>query len=164
MEKLRKDADALTLDDAKKTAQQAYQQELSRLQREAATRHLLRALYSPHQVQEQMTWFWLNHFSVHQGKGNVRAMLGDYEENAIRAHALGNFRDLLGAVASHPAMLRYLDNDQNAAGRINENFARELLELHTLGVNGGYVQRDVQELARVLTGHGINASSTPMRM
>lgn len=160
MEKLRKDADALTLDDAKKTAQQAYQQELSRLQREAATRHLLRALYSPHQVQEQMTWFWLNHFSVHQGKGNVRAMLGDYEENAIRAHALGNFRDLLGAVASHPAMLRYLDNDQNAAGRINENFARELLELHTLGVNGGYVQRDVQELARVLTGHGINASST----
>jgi uncharacterized protein (DUF1800 family) len=158
LDKMRKDADALTLDEAKKTAQQAYQQELSRLQREAATRHLLRALYSPKQVQEQMTWFWLNHFSVHQGKGNVRAMLGDYEENAIRAHALGNFRDLLGAVVTHPAMLRYLDNDQNAVGRINENFARELLELHTLGVNGGYAQRDVQELARVLTGHGINIS------
>jgi len=158
LDKMRKDADALTLDEAKKTAQQAYQQELSRLQREAATRHLLRALYSPKQVQEQMTWFWLNHFSVHQGKGNVRAMLGDYEENAIRVHALGNFRDLLGAVVTHPAMLRYLDNDQNAVGRISENFARELLELHTLGVNGGFAQRDVQELARVLTGHGINIS------
>ena len=156
MEQKRKDADALAVDDAKKAAQQAYQQELNRLQREAATRHLLRALYSPNQVQEQMTWFWLNHFSVHQGKANLRAMLGDYEENAIRAHALGNFRDLLGAVATHPAMLRYLDNDQNAAGHINENFARELMELHTLGVDGGYTQRDVQELARVLTGVGIN--------
>jgi uncharacterized protein (DUF1800 family) len=160
MEQMRKDADALTGDDAKKTAQRAYQQELNRLQREAATRHLLRALYSPNQVQEQMTWFWVNHFSVHQGKGNLRAMLGDYEESAIRPHVLGNFRDLLGAVATHPAMLRYLDNDQNAAGRVNENFARELMELHTLGVNGGYTQRDVQELARVLTGNGINAGTS----
>ncbi|NVO06771.1 MAG: DUF1800 domain-containing protein, partial [Rhodoferax sp.] len=144
---------------AKKAARQAYQQELNRLQREAATRHLLRALYSPAQVQEQMTWFWMNHFSVHQGKSNLRAMLGDYEDSAVRAHALGKFRDLLGAVATHPAMLRYLDNDQNAAGRINENFARELMELHTLGVDGGYSQRDVQELARVLTGVGVRVAS-----
>jgi uncharacterized protein (DUF1800 family) len=107
-----------------------------------------------------MTWFWLNHFSVHQAKGNLRAMLGDYEEHAIRAHALGSFRDLLGAVAAHPAMLRYLDNDQNAAGRINENYARELMELHTLGVDAGYSQRDVQELARVLTGVGVNLSAS----
>lgn len=159
MEQQRKDADAVVQDDAKKAAQTAYQQELNRLQREASTRHLLRAVYSQNQVQEQMTWFWLNHFSVHQGKSNLRAMLGDYEESAIHAHALGKFRDLLGAVAMHPAMLRYLDNDQNAAGHINENFARELMELHTLGVDGGYNQHDVQELARVLTGVGINQNS-----
>ena len=159
LEQRRKDADGIADDEAKKAAQQAYQQELNRLQREAATRHLLRALYAPSQVQEQMSWFWLNHFSVHQGKGNLRAMLGDYEETAIRPHALGKFRDLLGAVANHPAMLRYLDNDQNAAGRINENYARELMELHTLGVDGGYSQRDVQELARVLTGVGVNLNA-----
>jgi uncharacterized protein (DUF1800 family) len=162
VEQKRKDADAIADDEAKKSARQTYQQELNRLQREAATRHLLRALYSPYQVQEQMTWFWLNHFNVHQGKSNLRAMLGDYEERAIRAHALGSFRELLGAVVMHPAMLRYLDNEQNASGRINENFARELLELHTLGVDGGYSQRDVQEFARVLTGVGVNlGTNTP---
>ena len=161
LEQQRKEADALAVDEAKKAAQQAYQQELNRLQREAATRHLLRALYSPNQVQEQMTWFWLNHFSVHQGKSNLRAMLGDYEDSAIRTHALGKFRNLLGAVVLHPAMLRYLDNDQNAAGHLNENFARELMELHTLGVDGGYSQRDVQELARVLSGAGVNLGGNP---
>ena len=155
MEQRRKDAEANTDDEAKKTAKQAYQVEMNRLAREAAARHLLRALYSPHQVQEEMTWFWLNHFSVHQAKSNLRAMVGDYEETAIRSHALGRFRDLLGAVVQHPAMLRYLDNEQNAAGRINENFARELMELHTLGVDAGYTQHDVQELARVLTGVGV---------
>lgn len=160
MEQRRKDADAISDDSAKKAAQQAYQAEMNRLAREAATRHLLRALYSPHQVQEQMTWFWFNHFSVFQGKSNLRAMVGDYENSAIRPHALGKFRDLLGAVVMHPAMLRYLDNEQNAAGRINENFARELMELHTLGINGGYSQRDVQELARVLTGVGINLGTS----
>src|SRR2546422_7311634 len=81
-----------------------------------------------------------------------RALVADYEERAIRPHALGRFRDLLGATARHPAMLIYLDNAQNAANRINENYARELMELHTLGVDGGYTQRDVQELARILTG------------
>jgi len=159
MEQQRKDSDALKDDTEKKAAQQAYQQELTRLSREAATRHLLRALYSPAQVQEQMTWFWLNHFNVHLYKHNLRAMLGDYEDHALRDHALGRFRDLLGAVTYHPAMLRYLDNEQNAAGRINENFARELMELHTLGVDGGYSQKDVQELARVLTGVGVNLNT-----
>jgi uncharacterized protein (DUF1800 family) len=157
VEQRRRDALALRGDPAQqKLAQQAYQQELTRLAREAQTRTVLRALYSPDQLQEQMTWFWMNHFNVHQAKGQLRAMVGDYEERAIRPHALGRFRDLLGATARHPAMLRYLDNAQNAANRINENYARELMELHTLGVDAGYTQPDVQELARILTGFGIN--------
>ncbi|OOG49897.1 DUF1800 domain-containing protein [Polaromonas sp. C04] len=156
MAQRRKAAVALTNDDDKKAALQAWQQEMNRLGREAATRHILRALYSPNQLQEQMTWFWMNHFSVFQYKGNLRATIGDYEDTAIRPHALGKFRDLLGAVAHHPAMLVYLDNVQNAAGHINENYARELMELHTLGVNAGYTQHDVQELARILTGVGVN--------
>jgi len=155
----RKAAEQLTVDDEKKAAQQAYQQELTRLAREAATRSLLRDLYSPNQLQEQMTWFWMNHFNVHQGKSNLRVLVGDYEDTAIRPHALGKFRDLLGATLRHPAMIRYLDNEQNAANRLNENYARELMELHTLGVDGGYSQRDVQELARILTGVGVNLGS-----
>ena len=164
MEQRRKDADANPNDDDKKAARQSYRAEMNRLAREAASRHMLRDLYSPHQVQEEMTWFWLNHFSVHQAKSNLRAMVGDYEDTAIRPHALGKFRDLLGAVVQHPAMLRYLDNQQNAAGHINENFARELMELHTLGVDAGYTQHDVQELARVLTGVGVNLGTANPRM
>ena len=122
--------------------------------REAAARSLLRAVYSPQQLKSQMTWFWMNHFNVFQGKAFVRVVLADYEESAIQPHALGRFRDLLGAVAHHPAMLVYLDNGQNSAGHLNENYARELMELHTLGVDAGYTQKDVQELARILTGHG----------
>jgi uncharacterized protein (DUF1800 family) len=161
MEQRRKNADAVANEDDRKAALQAYQQEMNRLAREAATRFLLRALYSPNQLQEQMTWFWMNHFNVHQGKRDLRAMIGDYEERAIRPHALGKFRDLLTATAHHPAMLRYLDNEQNAVNRINENYARELMELHTLGVHGGYQQSDVQELARILTGVGVNHGGTP---
>ena len=160
LEDRRKTADASVGDDAKKAAQQAYQQELNRLAREGASRHVLRALYSPAQVRERMAWFWLNHFSVHQNKHNLRAMLGDYEDT-IRSKSLGRFRDLLAGVAAHPAMLRYLDNDQNASGRINENYARELMELHTLGVDAGYSQHEVQELARVLTGVGVNLGAPP---
>jgi len=156
LEQQRKEVAALTDNDAKKAAQQSYQQALNRLAKEAATRHILRALYSPNQLQEQMNWFWLNHFSVAQSKHNLRAMVGDYEESAIRPHALGKFRDLLAAVVYHPAMLRYLDNDQNGVGRLNENLARELMELHTLGVDGGYSQGDVQALARVLSGVGVS--------
>ena len=156
----RKAADALPEEDQKKAARQAYQQQLQRLLRESQQRFLIRALYSPNQLQTQMTWFWMNHFNVNARKDNIRALVGDYEEKGIRPHALGRFRDLLGATLRHPAMLRYLDNTQNAAGRINENYARELMELHTLGVGGGYSQGDVQELARVLTGAGI-ASSNP---
>jgi uncharacterized protein (DUF1800 family) len=160
MEVLRLDSDARAKaasdNTAKQAAQQAYQQALSKVAREAASRSLLRALYSPSQLQEQMTWFWFNHFNVHQYKNNLRVLVGDYEDRAIRPRALGRFRDLLIASATHPAMIRYLDNEQNAAGRVNENYAREVMELHTLGVDGGYSQRDVQELARVLTGLGVN--------
>jgi uncharacterized protein (DUF1800 family) len=161
----RKSADAQATEAARKAGQEAYQAAMNRLAREAAHRHLLRALYAPNQLQERLQGFWFNHFNVHQYKANVRVLLGDYGEQALRPHALGRFRDLLGAALRHPAMLRYLDNEQNAAARLNENLARELLELHTLGVSdggaayggwGGYSQRDVQELARVLTGHGVN--------
>ncbi|MEH3085086.1 MAG: DUF1800 domain-containing protein [Xylophilus ampelinus] len=161
LDRQRREADAIAGDDErKKAAQQAYQQEMSRQAREASSRFLLRALYSPHSLQEQMTAFWLNHFSVHQYKANLRPMVGDYED-ALRPHALGRFADLLVASATHPAMVLYLDNAQNAARRINENYAREVMELHTLGVDGGYAQADVQELARVLTGMGVNAGDPP---
>jgi uncharacterized protein (DUF1800 family) len=133
----------------------------NKLAYEAIRRDLLRAVYSPAQLQEQMTWFWLNHFSVFQYKANLRWLIGDYEERAIRPHVFGHFSDLVMATLRHPAMLQYLDNNQNAAGHINENYARELLELHTLGVGGGYSQQDVQELARVLTGVGINVGDAP---
>ena len=146
--------------DERKAERQAYQQELTRLGREAQTRMLLRALYSPNQLQEEMTWFWMNHFSVFQQKGPIRALVGDYEEHAIRPYALGRFRDLLAASARHPAMLVFLDNARNSAGRLNENYARELMELHTMGVDGGYTQRDVEALARVLTGWSLNFDGT----
>jgi uncharacterized protein (DUF1800 family) len=113
-----------------------------------------------------MTWFWMNHFSVFSGKANLRWTLAEYEEQAVREHALGKFSDLVMATATSPAMLEYLDNAQSAVGKINENYARELMELHTLGVSGGpsgstYTQADVQELARVFTGAGLNMTDTP---
>ncbi|ARP94231.1 DUF1800 domain-containing protein [Bordetella genomosp. 13] len=131
---------------------------------EAGQRTAWRALYSPNQLHEVMTWFWLNHFSVYAPKGNIGTLVSDYEEHAIRPHALGKFRDLLRATARSPAMLLYLDNARNIKGRLNENYARELMELHTMGVDGGYSQRDVQELARVLTGLGVNASGKPLKL
>src|SRR5258707_5252901 len=102
-----------------------------------------------------MTWFLVNHFSVHLYKPDSRETIGDYEDH-LRHNALGRFRDLLRATATHPAMLRYIDNAENAKGRINENYAREIMELHTMGVGSGYTQEDVQELARILTGVGVN--------
>ncbi len=125
---------------------------------------LLRAVYSKRQLQEQMVDFWMNHFNVHMGKGMGRWLVTSYERDAIRPRALGKFRDLVLATARHPAMLFYLDNFQSSApnsggGRernrrrgLNENYARELMELHTLGVDGGYTQKDVVEVARCFTG------------
>lgn len=155
---------SLPTEDERKQAMKAQQEELNRLAHEAASRHLLRAVYSADQLRERMTWFWFNHFNVFQHKHQIRAMLGDYEEHAIRPYVLGSFRTMLGAVIHHPAMLVYLDNQQNAAGKINENLARELMELHTLGVDAGYSQKDVQEMARILTGHGIHLPSAPPRL
>jgi uncharacterized protein (DUF1800 family) len=132
---------------------------------EASAARLIRAIGSPRQLQEVMTAFWFNHFNVFAGKGLCHLWIGTYERDAIRPHALGRFRDLLGATTRHPAMLFYLDNWQNTApdgpGRqgkfegINENYARELMELHTLGVDGGYTQNDVIALTHILTGWGI---------
>jgi uncharacterized protein (DUF1800 family) len=159
-----KAARAITDPIQKQAALKAYQDAMSDLGRQAANRSLLRDLYSQNQLKEQMTWFWMNHFNVHMYKADIRAMVGDYEDRAIRPRALGKFRDLLEATLRHPAMLRYLDNAQNAAGHINENYAREIMELHTLGVGSGYTQQDVQELARILTGVGIDANPTPPKL
>lgn len=104
---------------------------------------------------EGLVWFWFNHFNVFWRKELVGAALPSYLDDAIRPHAQGKFRDLLLAALTHPAMLVYLDNDRNVAGKLNENLARELLELHTLGVDGGYSQQDVQAVARILTGCGL---------
>ena len=150
----KKAADAVSDDEQKKSAQQAWQKTLGSEADEADQRWLLYAVNSPNQVQERMVWFWVNHFSIARSKADLRAFVGDYEAT-LRPHALGRFRDLLAAATFSPAMLRYLDNERNAAGQVNENFARELMELHTLGVDAGYAQSDVQEMARVLTGVGV---------
>jgi uncharacterized protein (DUF1800 family) len=154
---------------------------------ELAQAKLLRAIYSERQLEEVMTDFWFNHFNVFIGKGQERLLVTNYEQDAIRPHAMGKFEDLLVATAKSPAMLFYLDNwlsvgpnsmqaqgiparpmygrygrprrfppNQNARNKknsgLNENYGRELLELHTLSVNGGYSQRDVTEVAKVFTG------------
>ncbi len=143
---------------------------------------VIRAVRSERQLQEVMVDFWTNHFNVFFGKGADRAFTPSYIERTIRPHALGHFQDLLLATAKSPAMLFYLDNWQSVApgaeppalGRLagiddarreqmlarlpqglNENYARELLELHTLGVDGGYTQQDVIAVARIFTGWSI---------
>src|SRR5215813_10532838 len=128
---------ALPTEDDKQQARMALNQAANQAVYETAKRHLMRALYSPAQLREQMTWFWMNHFNVYSGKGSVRWILGEYEERTVRAHAFGKFHALVLATVKAPAMLEYLDNAQSAAGHLNENYARELMELHTLGVNGG---------------------------
>jgi uncharacterized protein (DUF1800 family) len=139
---------------------------------------ILRAVYSERQLQEVMTDFWFNHFNIYVQKGADRILTASYERDAIRPNIFGKFEDLLKATAEHPAMLFYLDNwmsaspnakspdrparfgmrrmrNPRAAKRfrgLNENYAREIMELHTLGVDGGYTQKDVQEVARCFTG------------
>lgn len=151
-----KSANQVADPEQKKAAQQVYQQAMNDRARQAAARSILHALYAPDQLRERLTWFWFNHFNVHQYKANIRVLVGDYEDRAIRANALGKFRDLLSATLHHPVMLRYLDNADNAAGHLNENYAREIMELHTMGVGSGYTQADVEALARILTGVGID--------
>jgi uncharacterized protein (DUF1800 family) len=120
---------------------------------------------------ERLVMFWSNHFCVSAGKGPVRAIAGAYEREVIRPHVLGRFADMLTAAEQHPAMLIYLDNHlstgpNSKAGRarergLNENLAREILELHTLGVEGGYTENDVGNLARILTGWTIGRPNQP---
>jgi uncharacterized protein (DUF1800 family) len=164
------------------------QQTVQLLTAQITAARALRAVVSERQLQEVMTDFWENHFSVFIGKGPNRYAIVEYDRDVIRPRALGKFRDLLGAVAKSPQMLFYLDNFQSGVDSLhpnvaeqriearrqmsdadpvaralatlprrrprglNENYARELLELHTLGVDGGYTQKDVQEVARALTG------------
>src|SRR6201996_977319 len=151
-----KSANQVADPEQKKAAQQVYQQAINDRARQAAARSILHALYAPDQLRERMTWFWFNHFNVHQYKANIRILVGDYEDHAIRPLALGKFHDLLTATLYHPVMLRYLDNADNAAGHLNENYAREIMELHTMDVGSGYSQQDVEALARILTGVGID--------
>lgn len=127
---------------------------------ETATRQLqqaalLRAVYSRRQLYELMVDFWSNHFNIAQTKGDCAWLKTVDDREVIRPHALGNFHNLLYASAHSPAMLIYLDNQENHVGNPNENYARELMELHTLGIAGGYAQKDVQELARCLTGWSV---------
>jgi uncharacterized protein (DUF1800 family) len=137
-----------------------------RIVAELQAARVVRAVASPRQLNEVMVDFWLNHFNVFSGKGAVRWYLPAWERDVVRPHALGRFPELLAATARHPAMLFYLDNWLSARpdfvipagpqrGRragLNENYARELMELHTLGVDGGYTQQDVRAVARAFTG------------
>jgi len=155
------------------------QQRANAIVMELGEQKIVRAVYSERQLQEVLADFWFNHFNVDSRKGRDRFLLTAYERDVIRPHLLGTFRDLLGATAKSPAMLFYLDNWMSAdpafaratnarasarqaprlapqANRakkgLNENYARELMELHTLGVDGGYTQKDVTEVARAFTG------------
>jgi uncharacterized protein (DUF1800 family) len=136
---------------------------------------LLRAVYSDRQLYELMVDFWENHFSIFANKDDDRYLLTGFDRETIRPFALGRFRDLLGATAHSPAMLFYLDNWRSSVprpypakdgkpagvdGGLNENYARELMELHTLGVDGGYTQKDVQEVARCFSGWTIEKPNT----
>ena len=180
----------------------AMQQQAASVLQNLMQARVIRAVESERQLNEVLVDFWFNHFNVYVQKGAVNEYLNEYERDAIRPYVLGNFRDMLGAVAHSPAMLFYLDNfqsvDPNMSTReqdqraqmmrqrlnnpraritpqqreqamarldqakkqmprgLNENYARELMELHTLGVDGGYTQKDVQEMARVFTGWTID--------
>jgi uncharacterized protein (DUF1800 family) len=148
-------------------------QQPQRIIAELQASRILRAVYSERQLQEVMVDFWTNHFNIFAGKGADRWLLPAYDRDVIRPNALSKFSTLLQATAQSPAMLFYLDNFQSVSPNanrggdrqmlrpqqpqkqrrgINENYARELMELHTLGVDGGYTQKDVQEVARCFTG------------
>ncbi len=126
------------------------------LLRELTTATTLRAVYSNRQLHERLVGFWHDHFNVDMSKGECAWVTVAYDRDVIRAHALNKFSDLLRSVVLSPAMLWYLDGRVNRVSNVgmkpNENYARELLELHTLGVDGGYSQNDVMEVARCLSG------------
>ncbi len=143
---------------------------IQELHRELVNQKVLSAAYSNNQLQEVLTDFWFNHFNVSVTKNQCQQYVYTYERDAIRPNVMGRFKDLLLATAQHPAMLEYLDNassvsiknqpranmaaPRNARG-LNENYAREVMELHTLGVDGGYTQADVTTVAKALTGWSV---------
>lgn len=151
----------------------ALRKQMQHVAREAAVARMAQAVGSPAQLQETMTDFWFNHFNVFAQKDLDLVWVGAYEREAIRPHVFDRFETLLRATAKHPAMLFYLDNWMNTApgsagahGRfdgINENYAREVMELHTLGVDGGYTQADVVALAHLLTGWGFTPGREAVR-
>jgi uncharacterized protein (DUF1800 family) len=147
--------------------------------RAQATARIVAAIETEQPFRERLVQFWANHFAISTDKQPLGAIAGHYENEAIRPYVTGNFLDMLRAVESHPAMILYLDNQSSVgpgsmgarlASRfrerefgLNENLAREILELHTLGVDGGYTQEDVTEFARVLTGWSIGSDNGPLR-
>jgi uncharacterized protein (DUF1800 family) len=153
--------------DAAKMMRRELQQDF----RAAVAKRSLDAANSVTPFRERLVQFWSNHFTVSIQRPIVAPVAVGFENEAIRPNILGNFRTLLGAVAAHPAMLLYLDNAQSVgpnspAGQrsqrgLNENLAREMLELHTVGVDGGYSQTDVTEFAKILTGWSIAHDGEP---
>lgn len=135
--------------------------EVARQMRQAT---LLRMLYSKWQLRERMVDFWTNHFNIHAEKGDNAYRKPTDDHSVIREHALGKFSDLVRASAKSAAMLGYLNNDVNKKGVPNENYARELMELHTMGVHGGYTHKDIQEVARCLTGWTVEDRKIVRRM
>ncbi|MEM8711063.1 MAG: DUF1800 family protein, partial [Planctomycetota bacterium] len=123
-----------------------------RLSEESKAVRILRAVHSKRQLFERVVELWNDHFNVPFTAQDANYLRPVYEESVIRRHAMGDFPSLLNAVAQSPAMGAYLDQDSNRAGQPNENYARELLELHTLGEGNGYTEQDVREVARCFTG------------
>lgn len=155
--------------EAKKAAQQALREAF----RGMLASRFKHAITSRASFRERLVWFWSNHFSVSGKNPASFAALLTYEAQAIRPHILGHFEDLLIAVAQHPAMLVYLDNVRSSGidsllgkrrgAGLNENLAREILELHTLGVQGGYTQDDIIALAKLITGWSVEPDSGSFR-
>ena len=177
-QELAKQMQAMPADQAARTASMQPWPDVVRTTFQAEQTHrFMRAYQATDAFLERLTAFWSDHFCISADKsGPVRVMTGAYEREAIRPYILGRFVDMLVASAMHPAMIIYLDNQQSigpasrAAGKgrgLNENLAREIMELHTLGVDGGYTQADVTNFARILTGWTVggieNAASNPGR-
>lgn len=146
------DLRARRFEELEEGAGECYEYNKPVLRQEMARQTLLRALYSKRQLFEVMVAFWTDHLNINIEKGDCIYLKPTDDREVIRKHALGRFGDLIRASVTSGAMLVYLDGSQSAPPKPNENHARELMELHTLGVNGGYTQRDVTEAARALTG------------
>ncbi len=142
------------------TQQQMYAQSTSLLSNELTEGAILRSVMSQRQLYQRMVEFWTDHFNIDITKEPCNVLKPVDDRDVIRVNALGNFGTLLTASAHSPAMLTYLDNQTSTAAAPNENYAREIMELHTLSVNGGYTQTDVHEVCRCLSGWGYDSGTT----